>query len=178
MQNGEPDLGEQALSKAAELGINSQLDEAKELDVEIRTDPVKLVQGKLDSVSVAGEGMVMKQDLRMEELTIKTGNVSVEPISAAFGKIQLTQSTDADALITLTEQDINRAIKSRYLGDKMQDISVQTEEGQSAVIHPQHVEIHLPDRNTLHLNATVLLPETNENKQVSIDAKLHIRDNG
>lgn len=54
-------LGEQALNKAAEIGLSSQLDEAENLDVNIKTDPLKLVQGQVDSVSVEGEGLVMQK---------------------------------------------------------------------------------------------------------------------
>ena len=39
-----PGLGEQALDKAVELGIGSQLDEVQNLDVAIKTDPLKLLQ--------------------------------------------------------------------------------------------------------------------------------------
>ena len=53
---GEPDLGEQALSKVAEVGISSQLDEVEDLDVDIRTNPLQLMQGKVESVKIAGEG--------------------------------------------------------------------------------------------------------------------------
>ncbi len=34
-----PDLGEQTLNKAAEIGLSSQLDEVENLDVDIKTDP-------------------------------------------------------------------------------------------------------------------------------------------
>ena len=86
------DLGEQALSKAAEVALSTQLDEVENLDVDIRTDPLKLVQGQLDSVKIEGEGLVMQKDLRAEELHIQTGNIGINPLSAAFGKIELTLS--------------------------------------------------------------------------------------
>ena len=80
-------LGEQALNKAAEIGLSSQLDEVEALDVDIETDPLKLVQGQVDSVTIAGEGMVMQKDLRMEELDMHMSGVAINPLSAAFGKI-------------------------------------------------------------------------------------------
>lgn len=36
-------LGEQALNKAAEIGISSQLDEVENLDVNLKTDPLNLL---------------------------------------------------------------------------------------------------------------------------------------
>ncbi|MEC4815416.1 MAG: hypothetical protein SAK29_19375 [Scytonema sp. PMC 1069.18] len=38
-----PGLGEEALNKAAETGLSSQLDEVEDLDVDIKTDPLKLL---------------------------------------------------------------------------------------------------------------------------------------
>ncbi len=66
-----PGLGEQALNKAAEIGLSSQLDEVENLDVNIKTDPLKLVQGQVDAVTIKGEGLVMQKDLRMEELEMQ-----------------------------------------------------------------------------------------------------------
>jgi hypothetical protein len=112
------DLGEQALSKAAEVALTTQLDEVENLNVDIRTDPFKLVQGQLDSVKIEGEGLVMQKDLRAEELQVQTGNIAINPLSAAFGKIELTQPTEADAHVVLTEQDIQRAFNSEFMHDK------------------------------------------------------------
>lgn len=50
------DIGEQAFSKAAEIAISSQLDEVENLDVDIRTDPLKLIQGELESVLLGISG--------------------------------------------------------------------------------------------------------------------------
>ncbi len=43
-----PDIGEQAISKAAEIAIDSQLDRVDDLDVDIKTNPLDLAQGKLE----------------------------------------------------------------------------------------------------------------------------------
>lgn len=59
-------IGDWAISKAAKVGLVSQLDEAKNLDVDIRTNPLNIMQGEIDSVSVKGEGLVIKKELRAE----------------------------------------------------------------------------------------------------------------
>jgi hypothetical protein len=114
-------LGEQALNKAAEIGLANQLDEVENLDVNIKTDPLKLVQGKVDSVTIEGDGMVMQEDLRVEELDMKINNVAINPLSAAFGKIELTEPTQGSARVVLTEADINRAFNSNYIRDRLQN---------------------------------------------------------
>ena len=85
------DLGEQAISKIAEVGLASQLDEVENLDVTVKTDPGKILSGSVDSVAVNGKGMVMQKDLRVEEMQLQTDRIAINPLSAAFGKIELTQ---------------------------------------------------------------------------------------
>ena len=163
------DLGEQALSKAAEVALTTQLDEVENLDVDIRTDPFKLVQGQLDSVNIEGEGLVMQKDLRAEELQVKTGNIAINPLSAAFGKIELTRPTEADAHVVLTEQDIQRAFNSEFMHDKLQNLDVNVE-GKPMKIDTRQVEFGLPGENKVALKAEILLKETGETKQVSFTA--------
>jgi hypothetical protein len=163
------DLGEQALSKAAEVAISTQLDEVENLDVNIRTDPFKLVQGQLDSVHIEGEGLVMQKDLRAEELQVRTGNIAINPLSAAFGKIELTRPTEADTHVVLTEQDIERAFNSEFMHDKLQNLNVNVN-GQPMTIDTRQVEFRLPGESKISLSAEIHLKETGETKQVSFTA--------
>lgn len=59
MTSDRSDLGNQALIKVAEIGITSQLDTVEKIEVDIRTDAGKLIQGKVDSVVISGQGLVM-----------------------------------------------------------------------------------------------------------------------
>ena len=165
MQNN-GDIGEQALSKAAEIGLSSQLDEVENLDVEIRTDPIKVIQGELESVKIEGKGLVMQKDLRAEELEVKTGNVAINPLSVAFGKIELTRPTEADAHVVLTQQDIDRAFNSQYIHDQLQNLDVKVD-GQPMTIDARQVQFRLPGQGKIELNAEVTLNKTDETKQVS-----------
>jgi hypothetical protein len=163
---GEPNIGEQALSKAAEVGLSTQLDEVEKLEVDIRTDPGKMLQGELESVEIKGEGLVMQKDLRAEELQIKTGNIAINPLSAAFGKIELTRPTDAEANVVLTEQDMERAFNSEYIHDKLQNLDVNVN-GQPLTINTQRVQFSLPGEEKIDLKAEILVKETGETKQVA-----------
>jgi LmeA-like phospholipid-binding len=58
MEIDKPNLGDKTFSKVVEMGIATQLDEAEVINVDIRTNPGKLVQGKLDSVTISGKGLV------------------------------------------------------------------------------------------------------------------------
>ena len=172
-----PGLGEQALNKAAEIGLSSQLDEVESLDVNIKTDPLKLVQGQVDSVTIEGEGMVMQKDLRMEEFDMQMTNVAINPLSVAFGKIELTKPTEANAQVVLTETDINRAFNSEYVRSQLQSQKIHVK-GQLTTIQPQHVDFRLPGDGKVALNATIKLVETGENQQVAFSAVPQISANG
>ena len=163
---GEPGLGEQALSKIAEVGIASQLDEVEELNIDIRTDPLKAIQGEVDSVAIEGKGMVVQQDLRMEKIEVKTDTVSIDPLSVVFGNIELTHPTNADARIVLKADDLNRALKSEYLRPKLQNLKMQNQ-GKPVTIDVQQVELSLPGDGKLSICAEFLVQETADLKQFS-----------
>jgi hypothetical protein len=172
-----PGLGEQALNKAAEIGLSSQLDEVENLDVDIKTDPLKLVQGEVDSVTIEGEGLVMQKDLRVEELDMQMTNVAINPLSVAFGKIELTRPTEANAQVVLTEGDINRAFNSEYVRSQLQSQKIHVN-GQLTTIEPQHVDFRLPGNEKVALNATMKLVETGETQQVAFSAVPKVSGNG
>lgn len=160
------DLGEQALNKVAEIGISSQVDEVKNLDVEIETDPFKLMSGTVDSVSIKAEGLVMQHDLRIEEMEMHTGKVAINPLSVAFGKIELTRPTDAETHVVLTEQDINRAFSSDFIRDKMQNLDVSVN-GELATVDAHHIEFGLPGGGKIFLSTEITLQGTQEKHRVA-----------
>jgi LmeA-like phospholipid-binding len=159
-----PGLGEQALNKAAEIGLSSQLDEVENLDVNVTTDPLKLMQGEVDSVKIEGEGLVMQKSLRVEELHMQVDSVAINPLSVAFGKIELTRPTQGSAKIVLTEADINRAFNSDYIRSKLQSQKLNLS-GDSVTVTLGQVNFHLPGDNRVEMKANAQL-ENNENHQI------------
>ncbi|MEH2109357.1 LmeA family phospholipid-binding protein [Nostoc sp.] len=172
-----PGLGEQALNKAAEIGLSSQLDEVENLDINIQTDPLKLIQGEVDTVTIEGKGLVMQKDLRMEELEMQMTSVAINPLSVAFGKLELTKPTEASVQVVLTEADINRAFNSEYVRSQLQSLKIHVN-GQLRTIEPEHVDFRLPGDGKVALNASIKLVETGENQQVAFSAVPSISANG
>ena len=177
MTLNQPDIGEQALSKAAEIGLSTQLDEVENLEVDIRTDPGKLIQGQLESVEIEGKGLVMQKDLRAEELQVKMGSIAINPLSAAFGKIELTRPTDAEAHVVLTEQDLERAFNSEYIHDKLQNLKVHVN-GQPLTINARQVHLSLPGDGKITITAEILLKETGETQNISFSTVPHLTTGG
>ncbi len=162
-------LGEQALNKAAEMGLSSQLDRVEDLDVDIKTNPLQAIQGEVESVDIDGDGLVMQKDLRMEELDIHIDNLAINPMSAAFGKIELTKPAKGSTRVVLLEEDINRAFNSEYVQQQLQSQKININ-GKPTSIVPQKVDFRLPGDGKVQLNATVLLKETGETNQVAFSA--------
>jgi LmeA-like phospholipid-binding len=175
--SGEQNLGEQALDKVAEIALSSQMDEVEDINVDIRTDPGKLVQGKLDSVAVSGEGMTIKQDLRVEAIGINTNAVAINPLKAVLGEIELTQSTDAQAQVLLTEVDLNRALSSAYLRDKMKNLEIDVQ-GELQVIDVQQASLQLPKDDEMALDVEIMQRGSGERKQLSAVTKPILKDDG
>jgi LmeA-like phospholipid-binding len=172
-----PDLGEQALSKVAEAGISSQLDDVENIDVDIRTNPGKLIQGKVDSVAISGKGLLMNQDLRMDTLEVTIDKVEINPLSAMFGNIELTRPSDAEAEIVLTEADINRAFSSEFIREKLRGLTIHTNQD-PVVVDVQESVLHLPGENKFVINAEFLIREQGEVKKLSATAIPKIQENG
>lgn len=177
MTKNDRSLEGQALGKAAEIGIKSQLDEVQDVDVDVDAQAFELAQGKVESVSIKGKGMVMEKDLRVEDMDLQTNSVSINPLSIAFGKVELTRPVDASAHVTLLEEDINRAFNSQYIQSKMQGLDVHVN-GKLTKVDIQQVDFRLPDSNKVALSATMLIKETGESQPVAFTAKPEIGEGG
>lgn len=175
MTHDELRLDEQAISKAAEIGLSSQLDEAEKIDIDVKTDLLKVVQGQVDSVALSGQGVVMQKDIRVQEMELHTDKIDVNPLSALFGQIELNKPVDATARLVLTEADINRAFNSDYIQSKLQNIELNIE-CKKAVIQPQQIELHLPADGKIVFNIKTLLHnEIGETKKIGFIATILVK---
>jgi len=165
----QPNLEEQALSGAAAMTISTQLDEVENLDVDVKTNLLKVVQGKADSVSLVGQGLVMQKDIRVQEMELHTDKVDINPLSALFGQIELNKPVDATARLVITEQDLNRALNSDYIRSNYPNIQINVE-GQTVTLEPQKLEVFLVNDNKMTFKGTILLQENATSRPVSFIA--------
>lgn len=165
------DMGEQAISKAAEAGIKSQLDKAEALDVKVRTNPGKLVTGQVDEVVVEGQGLVIQNDLRTEELTLKTSSVSINMLKAALGNIELERPTDAEARVVLKAEDIQNAFNSDYVKKKLRGQKIALPSGEQVTTDASNVGFTIPESGRIALEADVMLIEKVETHHVAFSAR-------
>lgn len=165
---------EQLLSIAAEMGLITQVDNVEKINVDVRTNLIDMVQGQADSVSVSAEGLVMQKDIRVQEMEMQADRISIDPLSAVFGDIKLSQPVGAVVRILLAEKDINRALKSNYVRSKMTPISLNVD-GEIVTLELQEMEIHLPGESKIECSGKIRMIEAANTRQLNFIAGLKPR---
>lgn len=169
-----PRLDEQAIALAAEVGLSSQLDAADKLDVDVRTDLLKVVQGQADSVKVSGQGLVLQTDIRVQEMDLHLDNVAIDPLSALFGQIELTHPVDAIAKFVLNQEDLNRTLSSDYIKNQIQKLELDVD-GQIVTMALQQIELLLPSEGKIVVNGSALVTEMGNTRLIGFNAVMRPR---
>jgi hypothetical protein len=167
-------LEEQAVSKAAEMQLSSQLDQAEKINVDVQTDLWKLIQGQADGVSFSGKGLVVQKDVRLEELVLQTDKIDINLFSAIFGEIELNKPVKSIARVVLKEADINRALTSNYIRSLMPTFDLNVD-GEIVSLKPQEIQIFLPGDGKIKCNGTVLIHEKGHTNELSFMAMVRPR---
>jgi hypothetical protein len=126
-------FGEQALNKIAEIALASQLAQAEGLEVRIKTDLSKLAHGELDSIAIKIDGLLMPQNLHVDELKLQINRIIVKPFSALLGKIILTQPCDGTIRIAINEDSLTRILNSKSFYEHLHQIQGSVEDKRIAI---------------------------------------------
>lgn len=169
-----PRLDEQAIALAAQAGLSSQLDSAEKINVDVRTDLLKAVQGQADSVDISGKGLVLQEDIRVQEMELHLDKVAIDPLSVLFGQIELTHPVDAIAKFVVTQEDINKTLSSDYVKNQMQKLELNVD-GQIVTMAMQQVELLLPSEGKIAVNGRALLTETGTTRELGFNAVIRPR---
>lgn len=162
-------IGEQALNKVAELALSSQLEGSDRLEVRIDTAPDKLASGEVESLLIEGEGLVIETDLRVQVLDIDMNAISIDPLKALTGNIELTYPTEGTARLVLTETDLNRALNSPELRTKINVLDTYLATEQVTLTVPQK-KCQFRGDGTVAVEAIVELQPSGETKEVAFTA--------
>jgi LmeA-like phospholipid-binding len=162
-------LEEQFLSQEAEKRISNQLDEVEQIEIDIQTDLLKVLQGQADGVSVAGQGLVIKEGIRVQEIKLQTDNININPFSAIFGQIELNDPVNAIARIILTEVDINHALSSDFIRSQMQNLELNVD-GKIVSFEPKEIQLFLPGDGKIEFRGKVLLKEMGNTRPLAYTA--------
>ncbi len=169
-----PRLDEQAIAQAAQLGLSSQLDSAEKLDVDIRTDLLKVIQGQAYAINISGQGLVLQADIRVQEMELHIDKVAINPLSALFGQIELTHPVDAIAKFVVTQEDLNHALCSDYIKNQMPKLELDVN-GQIVTMAMHQIELLLPSEGKIAVNGSALLTETGTTRLLGFNAVIRLR---
>lgn len=169
-----PRLDEQVIAQAAQLGLSSQLDAAEKIDVDIRTDLLKVVQGQADSIDVSGQGLILQKDIRVQEMELHLDNVAINPLSALLGQIELTHPVDAIAKFVVSQEDLNHTLSSDYAKNQMPKLELDVN-GQMVTLAVQQIELLLPSEGKIAVDGSALLTEMGKTRLLGFKAVIRPR---
>ncbi|MDZ8187946.1 MAG: DUF2993 domain-containing protein [Nostoc sp. ChiSLP02] len=162
-------LEEKLLSEEAERRISENLDNVEQIEIDVQTDLLKILQGQADGVSVAGEGLVIQQDLRVQEIKLQTEAITLNPLSAIFGEIKLDRPVNAIAKMTMTEADINRALSSDFIEKQMQSFELNVD-GEIVSLEAEKIQLFLPSPGKIEFRGKILLKERGNTRPLAFTA--------
>ncbi|MEH2315290.1 MAG: DUF2993 domain-containing protein [Nostoc sp.] len=172
----EHNFEEKVLSQSAEMMVSQALDEVEKIDINVETDLFKIVQGQADGVSFAAKGLVIKEDIRIQEIKLQTDSIDINPLTALFGKIELNEAVNAIARIVLTEVDMNRTLASDYVSSQMQNFDFDVD-GEIVSFKPQKIQVFLPGEGKIECRGRLLLKEKGNTRPLAYTAVLRPRTN-
>ncbi|MEA5621279.1 DUF2993 domain-containing protein [Cronbergia sp. UHCC 0137] len=150
------DWGERMLNTVASQTIRHLFSASDSVEVLVRCYPSsKLLQGSIDSFKMSGQGLVIRKDFAVEEMSFETDAVAIDFGSVLAGKLNLKQPTQAVAQVVLSEIGINQAFQAELVKKRLLNLSepgLMEISGGEPVSFTQ-VQIELLPGNRLHLVA-------------------------
>lgn len=102
--------------------IRQQLSRADQLTVRIDNAPsYQIVQGKADRVRIAGRGLYPVPELRIDQLELETDPIALQGLRA-----KLAQPVQVGVRLGLRATDLNQALKSPRITQKLRNLGVSS----------------------------------------------------
>ena len=167
-----------AIDKIAEVAIASQLKQVEKLKVHIDTALNKLARGKIDSINININGLLIQPYLILEELQLKINSVTVKPRSATLGKIKLVHPAVGTIYFVFNQDDLTRAFNCESFLANIHQI------GKTIAINLQQVKCALLADGKISLRSELILSNTEQARiaftvvpQISNDGrKIYLQD--
>ncbi len=137
----------------------SQFTKVEKLQVRIDNPPShQLLLSKVQRLRIAGRGLQLKQlAIRLAVLELETGPIDLDISSLGRGKPKLEQPLQAGIRLVFNSQDINQALKSKAVVNRLQNLGLNvlqtpSREQRLQAVNPR-VEL-LPNRLRLQVELT------------------------
>lgn len=156
-----------------EATIRDRLDSAEELTVRIDNTPsYHLLQGNVDRVRIAAQGVFPIADIRIDTVEIETDAIDVDIDQLRDGTIVLDRPLSAGIRVVMRKDDINRALRSPRLTDTLQDLNLDLTGTSSSVQQSDLVsaEVEFLNQRRIQLNAIFQDQETGDRISITIES--------
>jgi LmeA-like phospholipid-binding len=171
--------------KNIEAAFRSQIDHAEQLQVRTDNAPsYQIINGKIDKVRVAGRGLWVTKDLRLDTLVIETEPIAVNlQAIRADGKTprssSLQQPIQAAIELKFNEDDLNNFLKSPDAIAQLQKMTTSTLGGTTAGSLNKDYQITNPQvkflaNNRLGLSAELKDPGSGETLPVKLETGVNV----
>lgn len=133
------ELGEKTINKIAEMALASQIEQADNVSVQVKTDPEKLAKGILESITLDGRGVRLNPYLRSQQMKIVLNKIIVHPFKALMGNIQLIEPSQGTVSIVVSEKNLEQSLRTRNWSKILAPLMIQqircqiNEQGQISV---------------------------------------------
>jgi len=111
----------------------------------------------------------MEQNLRVEELQLKIGRVSINPRNAINGKIQLTHPYKGRLHLVVNEDNLTQALSAKSFLERLEPMQGVVED-KPVPLYVRSVKCALLTDGKIALNSEVMLKETGETKALAFTA--------
>ena len=107
-------LGEQTISKIAEVALASQMKHVDDLSVKVKIDGERLSKGIVNALVMKGKGLITQSSLRVDKISLIIEEIGVYPFKALMGNIQLTKPAQGNATMSVKTSDLTQAIEHLF----------------------------------------------------------------
>lgn len=161
------------VDRIAEDAIRNQLNDVETLAVRVDNAPnYQLVQGRVDRVRIAGRGIYPTAGIRIAALEVETDAIVVDPGTLQQGQLTLEQPLNAGVRLVLTQADINQALQSPQVNERLRDLSLNLLGSPAQQLERYDLvdpQIELLDNNRLRFQ--VILQSQQSAQQITITAE-------
>jgi LmeA-like phospholipid-binding len=172
------------VDKNVEAAFRSQLDRAEQLQVRVDNAPVhQIINGKINKLRVAGRGLWVSKNLRIDTLDIETDPIAVD-IRAIQADGQsprassLQQPIQAAVKLKFNEEDLNNFLKSPEAIAQLQQMTTSTFGAAAGSLNKDYQianpQVKFLANNRLAISAELQDPGSSEKLPVTLETGLTV----
>lgn len=146
--------------------FRSRLNKVEQLQVRVDNAPsYQLIQGKVERVRIAGRGLWLTPDIRVSALEIETDPLDVDLQRLRQGgqksaRESLRQPVQAGVRLVLTEDDVNKALKSPSIAERLRRVGSRLGGGSSEPYELVNPRVDFLGKNRIRFQADLVRNKT------------------